>query len=69
MKISKDIPCILNWIQIPKLNSNSIEEEWDANWYKRYWKRASDYVIQKQKLQKNTNLKRHLSNPLYLTIG
>ncbi len=36
----------LNWIQI------QLKRNGDANWYKRYWKCASGYVIQKQKTSK-----------------
>jgi hypothetical protein len=39
MKILNDIACNSNWIQI-WLDSNSIEEEWNANWYVRNWKFA-----------------------------
>jgi hypothetical protein len=53
------------WIE---LNSNSIEEKWDANWYKKVWKFTHDYALEK-KFKKHTNLKRHLSIPFYLGIG
>jgi hypothetical protein len=37
-------PKTLNVIEI-SLNSNSIEEKWDANWCIRYWNFAHDYVV------------------------
>ncbi len=45
----------LNWIQ---QDSNSIEEKWDAKWWKRYWKFTYEYgvgnfLLQKQ-IQKDT---------------
>jgi hypothetical protein len=30
------------WIE---LNSNLIEEEWDANWYIKHWKHACDFGV------------------------
>jgi hypothetical protein len=28
------------------LDSNSIEEQWDANWCKRYWKHVANYDVE-----------------------
>jgi hypothetical protein len=33
------------WIE---LNSNLIEEEWDANWYIRHWKHACDFGVDRK---------------------
>jgi len=35
-----------------ELNLNSIEEKWDANWYKRFSKFASNYGVGKKTLKK-----------------
>jgi hypothetical protein len=40
------------------LNSNSIEEKWDANWYRNYWKFSCYYGVGKKRpSEKKTNMK------------
>jgi hypothetical protein len=54
-----------------KWNSNSIEEKWNANWCRRYWKSIHGYGVGKKKNFQNTKIQKdkHLSIPLYLGIG
>ncbi len=63
MKILNNMHFELNWIEF-QFN----DEKWDANWWRKYWKFACKYSVEK-KLQNNTNLKRHISMPLYLGMG
>jgi hypothetical protein len=39
MEILNDIACNLNWIEI----------QWDANWWRRYWKSTCEYGVGKKK--------------------
>jgi hypothetical protein len=56
----------LDWFQINQMNSNSIEQKWDAIWYRIYWEFSSNYGVGKKK---NT-LKRHKSEktPFHLSL-
>ncbi len=62
----------MNWIQIPKLNSNqqldsnSIEEKWDTNWWRKYWKSSCEYGVGKKKTFKKTQIPKYLSMFLHL---
>ncbi len=80
MKILNDIACNWNWIEFKYIEwnlnsiwiqfnnfSNSIEEKWDANWWRRYWKYACEYDLIKnnnfffkKKTLKDINLERHV---------
>jgi hypothetical protein len=48
MKILNSITWKLNWIE---LNSNSIEEKWDANWWKSYCEFDCGYGVGKNKIK------------------
>jgi hypothetical protein len=52
-----------NWVE---LNSNLVEEKWDANWCNNYWNFACHFHRQQGRqtnLWKDINSKQHLSNP------
>jgi hypothetical protein len=67
--ILNGIQISLNWIHI-QLHLYSIEEKWDANWCRRYWKSTHDYVVElKKPLKKHKSEKRRLSIPFYLGIN
>jgi hypothetical protein len=38
------------------LNSNSIQEKWDANWYRNYWKFSCDYGVEKKRPSGKTQI-------------
>jgi hypothetical protein len=50
------------------LNSKSIKEKWDANWWKKVWKLRyiHEHCVAKKKFQKYTNIKNHICMPLYM---
>jgi len=52
-----------------ELNSYLIEEKWNANWYKKYLKFTSDYVLENKKNSEKIKLKKNLFILLYLRIG
>jgi hypothetical protein len=66
----KSIQCIwidINSIPIQQLYSNSIKDNWYANWWKMYSIYSFEYVIGKN--IQYTNMKRHLSMLLHLWMN
>jgi hypothetical protein len=52
---------------VSKLNSNSIKDNWYANWWKMYSIYSFEYVVGKN--IQYTNMKRHLSMALHLGMS
>jgi len=48
-----------------ELKSNSIEEKWDANWCKRYWKPTCEYGVEKKPLKIHKSKKAHFHFSLF----
>jgi hypothetical protein len=51
------------------LNWNWVEEKWDANWWKKYWKYVCEYAVEKKNLKIDANPKIHLLVAIYSGMG